>query len=96
MALNMGAFEALDSLEMFSVDGGDKARQEMVAANRARGTSVSGSSTNAGAYQAIVTGTLVCIAGIALALPTGGASLALGVGIAASGAGAAVAGLNSL
>ena len=91
MALKMGSFEALDSLEMFSVDGGDKARQEMVAAHRASGQSL-GSTKAAVNAQATVTGWALALVGVAAAIPTGGASLAL----AAVSLGVATAGLGSL
>ena len=78
MTMNMGAFEALDMNELMVVDGGDKARQQMVAAHRASGKSL-GSTKTAVNAQATVTGWGLALVGVATAIPTGGTSLALAV-----------------
>ena len=57
------------SPEMFSVDGGDKARQEMVAAHRASGQGL-GSTKQAVGAQATVTGWAIALVGVAAAIPS--------------------------
>ena len=64
MALNMGAFEALDQQEMFAVSGGDSARQAAVAAHRASGSSI-GSTRMAVSAQSAVTGSIISTMGVA-------------------------------
>ena len=96
MALNMGAFEALDSLEIFAVDGGDKARQERVDALRASGQSIGSTTKAAVNTQATVTGWALALVGVAAAIPTCGASLGLSLALPAVSLGVASAGLVSL
>lgn len=75
--MNMGSFIALEQQELFDVDGGDNARQRLVAAARASGES---SDDNAAiGAQATVTGWVLSLIGLATAIPTGGASLTLAV-----------------
>lgn len=91
MVMNVDSFLALEQQDLFAVDGGDRARQEMMAAYRASGESL-GSAKTAVNAQATVTGWAISLIGVAAAIPTGGASLVLS-GI---GAGIATMGLVSL
>lgn len=88
----LNAFLDLNSEEMFFVEGGDPARQQMIAEHRASGESLGGSDREAIGAQATVTGWALALVGVAAAIPTGGASLVL----AAVSLGVSTAGLMSL
>ena len=63
LTMTVGAFEALDQQELFSMSGGDSARQAAVAAHRASGSSI-GSTKIAASAQSAVTGLIISTIGL--------------------------------